>query len=165
MRTHVFDLVIYAVAVLLLVLAYLRDPGLPAIGIRAGLWLLVDILPRLLAAMLIAGLLQVLISPEWIERTLGSGAGQRGIFVGFVAGLLTPGGPMVGYPIMAAFYQSGAALPALVTYITSWSLFGMQRIFAWELPFMGVRFTMARVLPTLVFPIIAGYLVHFLYRD
>ena len=52
MRTHVFDLVIYAVAVLLLVLAYLRDPGLPAIGIRAGLWLLVDILPRLLAAML-----------------------------------------------------------------------------------------------------------------
>ena len=55
MPTHAFDLVIYAVAVVLLVVAYLRDPGLPAIGIRAGLWLLVEILPRLLAAMLIAG--------------------------------------------------------------------------------------------------------------
>jgi len=165
MQTHAFDLVIYAVAVLLLVLAYLRDPGLPMVGVRGGFWLFVEVLPRLLAAMVIAGALQVLISPEWIEGTLGSGAGQRGIFVGFLAGILTPGGPMVGFPIMAAFYQSGAALPALVSYITSWSLFGMQRIFAWELPFMGVRFTLARVLPTLVFPILAGYLVHFLYRD
>jgi uncharacterized membrane protein YraQ (UPF0718 family) len=165
MQTHAFDLVIYAFAAALVLVAYLRDPGLPMIGFRAGGQLLVDILPRLIAAMIMTGMMQVLISPEWIHRTLGAGAGQRGIFVGFVAGVLTPGGPMVGFPIMAAFYQSGATLPALVSYITSWSLFGMQRIFAWELPFMGLRFTLARVLPTLLFPILAGYLVHFLYRD
>jgi uncharacterized membrane protein YraQ (UPF0718 family) len=165
MQTHAFDLVIYAVAAALVLVAYLRDPGLPMVGFRAGGQLLLEIMPRLVAAMIMTGMLQVLISPEWIHRMLGEGSGQRGIFVGFVAGVLTPGGPMVGYPIMAAFYQSGAAVPALVSYITAWSLFGIQRIFAWELPFMGLRFTLARVLPTLVFPILAGYLVHFLYRD
>jgi hypothetical protein len=49
--------------------------------------------------------------------------------------------------------------------MTSWSLFGFQRILAWELPFMGPRFLLARVLPTLVFPVLAGYLVRFIYRD
>jgi hypothetical protein len=38
-------------------------------------------------------------------------------------------------------------------------------VIAWELPFMGSRFVLARVLPTLALPILAGYLVRFLYRD
>ena len=78
-----------------------------------------------------------------------------------MAGILTPGGPLVSFPIMAVFYKGGASLSALVAYMTSWSLFGFQRVLAWELPFMGTRFLLARVLPTLVFPIVAGYLVRF----
>ena len=82
-----------------------------------------------------------------------------------MAGILTPGGPLVSFPIMAVFYKGGASLSALVAYMTSWSLFGFQRVIAWELPFMGTRFLLARVLPTLVFPIVAGYLVRFIYHD
>ena len=67
--------------------------------------------------------------------------------------------------MMAVFYQSGASLATLVTYVTSWSLFGFQRVIAWEMPFMGGRFVLARVLPTLAFPILAGDLVRLLYRD
>jgi uncharacterized membrane protein YraQ (UPF0718 family) len=96
---------------------------------------------------------------------VGRGAGHRGILAGFVAGVLTPGGPLVSFPIMAVFYNSGASLSALVAYITSWSLFGFQRILAWELPFTGTRFLLARVLPTLVFPIVAGYVVRFIDHD
>ena len=160
-----FDLVIYGLAAALLVAAYLRDPGLPLIGLKSGLRLFLDILPRLVAALVLTGMLQVLISPEWIQQWLGRSAGHRGIFVGFVAGILTPGGPLVSFPMMAVFYQSGVSLSALVSYTTSWSLFGFQRVLAWELPFMGSRFVLARVLPTLVFPILAGYLVRLLYRD
>jgi hypothetical protein len=66
---------------------------------------------------------------------------------------------------MAVFYKSGASLSALVAYVTSWSLFGFQRILAWELPSMGPCFVVARVLPTLVFPIVTGYLVRLVYDD
>ena len=162
---HTFDFIIYGFAVVLTVGAYLRDPGLPLMGFKAGFGLLFDIVPRLVAALIVTGMLQVLISPEWIERGLGRSAGARGIFIGFVAGILTPGGPMVSFPMMAVFYKSGASMAALVTYMTSWSLFGFQRVIAWELPFMGGRFVLARVLPTLALPIVAGYLVRFLYRD
>jgi len=37
------------------------------------------------------------------------------------------------------------------------SLFGMQRIIAWEAPLMGGRFAAIRVPPSLAFPLIAGW--------
>jgi uncharacterized membrane protein YraQ (UPF0718 family) len=162
---HTYDLLIYGLAAALTVAAYLRDPGLPGVGLRAGGQLFLEVMPRLAGALIVTGMLQVLIAPEWIQHWLGRGAGHRGILAGFVAGVLTPGGPLVSFPIMAVFYKSGASLSALVCYVTSWSLFGFQRILAWELPFMGPRFLVARVLPTLVFPIVAGYLVRFIYED
>jgi uncharacterized membrane protein YraQ (UPF0718 family) len=162
---HAFDLVIFALAAAFTVAAYLRDPGLPAVGFRHAGQLFLDIMPRLAGALVVTGMLQVLIAPEWIQHWLGRGAGHRGILVGFVAGIVTPGGPMVSVPIMVVFYKGGASLSTLVCYMTSWSLFGFQRILAWELPFMGPRFLVARVLPTLVFPVLAGYLVRFIYED
>jgi uncharacterized membrane protein YraQ (UPF0718 family) len=162
---HAFDPLIYALAAALTLTAYLRDPSLPGAGFRAGGQLLLDVLPRLIGALIVTGMIQALISPEWIQHWLGRGSTHRGILAGFVAGILTPGGPLVSFPIMVVFYKGGASLSALVAYMTSWSLFGFQRILAWELPFMGPRFLLARVLPTLVFPVLAGYLVRFIYRD
>jgi uncharacterized membrane protein YraQ (UPF0718 family) len=162
---HAFDVIIYVLAIAVTIAAYLRDPSLPGVGFRAGGQLLLNVLPRLVAALILTGMIQAMISPEWIQHWLGRGSSHRAIFAGFVAGILTPGGPLVSIPIMAVFYKSGASLSALVAYMTSWSLFGFQRVLAWELPFMGTRFLLARVLPTLVFPIVAGYLVRFIYHD
>jgi uncharacterized protein len=162
---HAFDFIIYGLAAALTVVAYLRDPSLPGAGFRQGGQLLFDVFPRLLGALIVTGMLQVLIAPEWIQHWLGRGSTHRAIFAGFVAGVLTPGGPLVSFPIMAVFYKGGASLSALVAYMTSWSLFGFQRVLAWELPFMGTRFLLARVLPTLLFPVLAGYLVRFIYED
>jgi hypothetical protein len=123
---YTFDFIIYAyaLAIAVTVVAYLRDPSLPAVGFRAGGQLLLDVLPRLTAALILTGMLQVMISPEWIERWLGRESTHRAVFAGFVAGILTPGGPLVSFPIMAVFYEGGASLSALVAYMTSWSLFG-----------------------------------------
>jgi hypothetical protein len=53
----------------------------------------------------------------------------------------------------------------MVAYMTSWSLFGMQRIIAWEAPLMGWRFVVVRVIPSLAFPVLAGWLVKTFYRE
>jgi len=41
----------------------------------------------------------------------------------------------------------------------------MQRIIAWEAPLMGWHFVVLRVLPSLAFPVLAGWLVHTFYRE
>jgi hypothetical protein len=53
----------------------------------------------------------------------------------------------------------------MVAYMTSWSLFGMQRIISWEAPFMGWRFVMIRVASSLVFPVLAGWLVKVYFHE
>ena len=81
------------------------------------------------------------------------------------AGVLTPGGPMVSVPFMVALANSGAAMAPLVAYMTSWSLFGMQRIIAWEAPLLGWHFVVVRVLPSLAFPVLAGWLIAIFYPE
>ena len=157
--------VLIVLALIFTAAAYLKDPGLPWIGARNGLSLLWFILPRLVPALILTGMLQVLIQQEVVSRYFGREAGLRGIVIAAVAGVLTPGGPMVSVPLLVALAHSGAGLPALVAYMTSWSLFGIQRIIAWEAPLMGWRFVIVRVVPSLAFPVVAGWLVRTFYQE
>lgn len=155
----VSTIILVVLALVFTVAAYLKDPGLPWIGARNGLSLIWFILPRLIPALILTGMLQVLIPQELVSYYFGREAGLRGIMLASVAGVLTPGGPMVSVPLMVALANSGAGLAALVAYMTSWSLFGIQRIIAWEAPLMGWHFVVVRVIPSLAFPVLAGWLV------
>jgi len=158
-------LVLLALALILAAVAYVKDPGLPLVGAKNGVSMLKIILPRLVPALLLAGLMQVLVPEEVVSRYFGRQSGLRAILIATVAGMLTPGGPMVSVPFMVALAHSGAALPPLVAYMTSWSLFGMQRIIAWEAPLMGWKFVMVRVVPSLAFPVVAAWLVAIFYSE
>jgi uncharacterized protein len=158
-------LILTGITVILVVVAYLRDPGLPIVGVRNGLSILWFVLPRLVPALVLAGLMQVLVPQEVVARYFGHEGGLRAIVIAAIAGILTPGGPMVTVPLLVALANSGAARPALVAYMTSWSLFGMQRIIAWEAPLMGWRFVAVRVASSLAFPIVAGWLVTMFFSE
>jgi uncharacterized membrane protein YraQ (UPF0718 family) len=165
MRLDPSTLVLAGLALVLMVVAYFKDPSLPLIGTRNGLSMLAFIIPRLIPALIVAGLFQILVPQETVSRHFGREAGVRGLLIATGAGMLTPGGPMVSVPFMVALGNSGAALPVLVAYMTSWSLFGLQRIIAWEAPLMGWRFVWVRVIPSLAFPVVAGWLVATFYHD
>jgi len=158
-------IILFAIAVILALVAYIKDPSLPLIGARNGLSFLGTILPRMIPALLVAGLVQVLVPQEVVSRHFGRDSGVKAILVASFAGMLTPGGPMVSVPFMVALANSGAALAPLVAYMTAWSLFGMQRIISWEAPLMGWRFVFVRVVPSLAFPVVAGLLVNFFYSE
>jgi uncharacterized protein len=165
MRPDLSTIVLAVLAIAFGVVAYLKDPGLPLIGARTGLKMLWFVLPRLVPALILAGMLQVLVPQETVSRYLGREGGFRAILIAAVAGVLTPGGPMVTVPFLVALANSGAAMAPLVAYMTSWSLFGMQRIIAWEAPLMGWHFVLVRVIPSLAFPVLAGWLVKTFYRE
>ena len=165
MRPEITTIVLAVLAVAFGIVAYLKDPGLPWVGARNGLQMLWFVVPRLIPALLLAGMLQVLVPQEVVQRYLGREGGFRSILIASAAGVLTPGGPMVTVPFLVALANSGAAMGPMVAYMTSWSLFGMQRIIAWEAPLMGWRFVFVRVLPSLAFPVLAGWLVKTFYRE
>ena len=158
-------LVLAGLAVVLATVAYFKDPGLPRVGAMNGLSLLTFMLPRLIPALIIAGLMQVLVPQETLAGYFGRQSGLRAIVIAAIAGCLTPGGPMVTMPLLVALANSGASLPPLVAYMTSWSLFGLQRIISWEALLMGWRFVLVRVVSTFTCPVLAGWLVSVFYSE
>lgn len=145
-------------AVILLVVVYLKAPESADRGLRATVALVLEITPRMIAAFVIAGLIQAIVPEEIIASWMGRESGMKGIFVGMVFGTMTPGGPMMHFPIIASLYKLGIGIGPLVSYLTAWSLIGFQRIIMWELPFLGVRVVVVRVVVSLAFPVLAGWL-------
>jgi uncharacterized membrane protein YraQ (UPF0718 family) len=158
-------LVLIALALVATGVAYWKDPGLPMLGAKNGLSMVWFVLPRLIPALILAGMLQVIIPQETVAQYFGQRSGIGAILMASAAGVLTPGGPMVSVPLLVVLANSGMALGPLVAYMTSWSLFGVQRIIAWEAPLMGWRFVLVRVIPSLAFPVIAGWLVKLYYHE
>ena len=118
--------------------------------------LLIDVIPRIAAATLLAGFLQAMVSRDMVTKWIGTESGWRGLFIGTVAGVVMPGGPITTFPLVVAFYGAGADMGALVAYLTAWSALAFNRVLIWELPFMGPEFAAIRVLSALPLPIIAG---------
>ena len=118
--------------------------------------LIMRIVPLIGAGFLIGGFSQILMPSDLVGRWLGAESGLRGIAIATVAGIFTPGGPIISFPLVVALAAAGADIGALVAYITSWSVLGLTRIIMWELPFMGADFTATRFAASLVLPFIAG---------
>jgi len=120
--------------------------------------LLADLLPRVGAAQILAGFVWVLLPRDRLSEFMRRNRGKRGLLLAAAAGAITPGGPASAFPFLAILAGSGADRGILVTYITSWALLGAQRIIVWDIPLMGVEFSIFRLLISIPLPIIAGML-------
>lgn len=122
-------------------------------------------LPRIVLALAVAGLVWVMLPREGLTRLIGGKSGLRGLLVATAAGVVTPGGPASAYPFLAVLAGSGADRGALVAYIVSWSMLGMQRILVWDVPFMGPDFSLLRFSVSLPLPVLAGLIARRLPLD
>jgi uncharacterized membrane protein YraQ (UPF0718 family) len=117
----------------------------------------------LIAAFLIAGLTQALVSREAIDRWLGARSGWRGILLGCLGGALIPGGPYVYYPIAGALLQAGAGLGVLVAFVSAKNMWSFSRL-PLEIALLGFRLTAIRYSLTLLVPPLLGLLAEFLFK-
>lgn len=116
------------------------------------------LVPRMLCALVAAGFIAELIPKEQIARFLGADAGLLAIPVAAASGLLVPAGPVIAFAIAAVFAKSGASAAALITFITSWSIFAAHRILIYELPLLGPSFLRLRAASAVAVPFLAGFL-------
>ncbi len=116
---------------------------------------LFSIIPILIVAFLLAGLISTLISKDMASKWLGKEAGWKGPFFGAIMGSLVPGGPFFFYPLMATLLTSGANLGTMISFVASKSLWNVARL-PIEIAFVGVELTLIRFLVTFGIPVLAG---------
>lgn len=155
-------IVMAVLAIALLLIGYYKGQGQHISGVKSALNMTVEILPLLIMAFIVAGMVQVLLPQHLLSRLLGEESGIRGILIGTVAGSLTPGGPFVSMPIVAGLLRSGASAGTMVAYLTAWSLLGVHRL-PLEVGILGWKFTLIRLGSTFFFPPIAGLIAQAIF--
>ena len=157
-------LILLGVVLLLAGLAWSRGGlELASDGLLQGLWTLLRLLPLLVPAFLIAGLIQVFLTQENVSRWLGTESGWRGIFLACASGSLVPGGPFIYYPIAAALFRAGASLGVVVAFVSAKNLWPLVRL-PLEFALLGPRLTLMRLAVTLFVPPLLGFLAQGMLR-
>ena len=149
-------------AVTLLYIGYSKGEGQHLVGLNATWKMLIEILPLLVFAFVVAGMVQVLLPRDLISKWIGVESGLRGILIGTVAGGITPGGPYVSLPVVAGFLRAGAGIGTMVAFLTGWSLWAVNRV-PMEVGILGWKFTFIRFACTFFCPPIAGLMAQALF--
>jgi uncharacterized membrane protein YraQ (UPF0718 family) len=155
-------LIMGVIAIALFIVAYQKGGGEHILGLKAAGNILIQILPLLIFAFIIAGTIQYVIPTDLITKWIGTESGLRGIFIGTAVGGFTPGGPMIAMPIAAGFLQSGANIGTMVAFMTGWSLWAFTRL-PLEIGLMGWKFTAIRLACTFIFPVLAGLIANLFF--
>jgi len=155
-------IIMAAIAIILLIIGYSKGEGQHIQGLKSALGMTIDILPLLIFAFIMAGMVQVLIPRELLSKWVGEESGMRGIFIGTLAGGLTPGGPYVSLPLVAGLLRAGAGVGTMVAFLTSWSLWAVSRL-PLEIGILGWKFWFARLACTFFFPPIAGFMAQLFF--
>lgn len=167
-RHRAFDWSTASIAVLALAAAvtvYVRDGQAHFLAIlNDDLWLLADMLPKVVAGCLIAVFITYLMPRELVARWVGEESGFTGLAIAAVMGAILPGGPITIYPVAGAFLAMGADGGAVIAFLASWNLVGSTRALVWELPFFGAHFVFWRVLLSVPLPFLAGILARYAIR-
>ncbi len=141
--------------VILMGIALWQGGGTFKAGLTTSARQLLSFFPVLVVAIMLAGFAQELLPQGFVEKWLSDSSGWRGIGIAWGAGIITPGGSIVGLPIIAGLYKTGVGTAVLMTYATSLATLSILRI-PIEAGFYGWKLTMLRVGVSLVLPLIAG---------
>ena len=165
MSSNIFwpTVIMFLIALALFIIATLQGDGKNVAGLKSALGMTWQIIPLLIFAFIVAGLVQTLIPKEMIASWVGNESGFRGILFGTLAGAVTPGGPYVSLPIAAGLLKAGAGIGTMVAYVTAWSLLSVARL-PLEVGIMGWRFTLLHILSVIIFPPIAGLIANLLIK-
>jgi uncharacterized membrane protein YraQ (UPF0718 family) len=169
LRAALFDksvLVLAALAAISGVLCW-RIAGADAVltSMEDDVFMFLALAPKMAIAFFVAALVTALVPRAFIAKWLGEKAGFKGVALATGVGAVTPGGPMISFPLVASLSKAGAARSTVIAYLISWETLGFQRIMIWEIPLLGVEYTLMRFIASIPLPFVAAMVADYLPRN
>ena len=135
--------IIYGIALVGLVLGWVKDPAKSRKALVIGFRALMRMLPTLLAVTGLMGIITGAISPETISRYMGPESGYLAMVVGAVVGSITLIPSIVALPLAGSIYNAGATSMAVAAFITTLNMVGLVTA-PLEIEQLGKRYTLVR---------------------
>lgn len=101
------------------------------------------LLPLLIAIFGLVGLFQEFLTPEQVQRVMGSANGLISLLLGGLLGAVAIGPPLAAYPLAGSMLDAGAWAPAVAAFIVSWISVGIVTL-PFEASVFSLRFALLR---------------------
>lgn len=150
----VFVGILVVAAALLIGFPAQRQPSIDAF--RQFFLEMVFVMP---AVLVIMGLFGVWVPKEMINRYLGHGSGLRGMVIALLFGTLPTGPLYAAFPLSKGLLDKGASPANVFIFLAAWACIKIPQELV-ELQFLGWRFTLAR----LVFTVIVVFVMAFVFQ-
>jgi uncharacterized membrane protein YraQ (UPF0718 family) len=108
--------------------------------------------------LILMGLLDAWVPKEKIQSYLGNGSGLRGIVLAILLGTAAAGPLFSAFPIAKSLSEKGVRTANTVIFLGSWATIKIP-MFIMECNFLGVRFALLRLVITLPFIVLIGFLI------
>ncbi|MCK4795796.1 MAG: permease [Spirochaetes bacterium] len=157
-KKNIIKIIIFAVYVIFVNVSFIigYEPG-KQIGFNLKFFSL-DMIKIIPFAFILIGLFEVWVKKETIEKHLGEDSSFMGyIWMILLAGT-TVGGLYVAFPIAYSLFNKGAKLSIIFTYIGAAAIARIPMVI-FEASFIGIKFTVIRLLVSLPLVIISAKLL------
>lgn len=152
------SIVLYGLAAAALVLSAVKDPGKTRRALRKGWVSFNNILPQLVAIILLVGILIALLRPEVLSRLLGRESGWYGILLSSLVGAVTLIPGFIAFPTAALLLRAGAGITQIAAFVSSLMMVGIVT-FPLEASCFGRRAALARNLAAYFFALLVALIM------
>ncbi|MEL7655741.1 MAG: permease [Bacillota bacterium] len=117
-----------------------------------------NIMPQLLAILIIIGVMLAILTPEQISKILGSESGWIGVLIAATIGSITLIPGFVAFPLAAALLNNGAGYMQIAAFVSTLMMVGIVTL-PLEKQYFGKKAVIARNSAAFVFSLIVALIM------
>lgn len=138
-----FNLIMYLVSIVLLILSFYKDKKKTKKALKLAWKSFSNILPTFAGVLALVGLLLTIISPEIISKIIGSGTGFLGMITTAIIGSITLIPGFVAFPLASSLLDKGAGIMQIAVFISTLMMVGLVT-FPLESSYFGKKIAILR---------------------
>lgn len=153
-QTYLF----YFAAITAFIISFVKDKKKSMIALKKAWKSFENILPQVLALLLLVGILLAIVNTEVISQLIGKNSGWLGVILAGVVGAITLIPPYVAFPTAALLLDAGAGYMQIGAFISTLMMVGLVTIPV-EMKFFGKKLTLFRNFFAFIFSFFVAFII------
>lgn len=153
-----FNVAIYFAAIGAMVFSYSKDKQKTKMALKKALKSIENILPAMLAVLMVIGITMAWLSPRVISSLIGESSGIWGVLVASLLGSITLIPGFIAFPLASNLLKLNAGYTQIAAFISTLMMVGIIT-FPMEKKFLGAGLALKRNLAALIYSVVIAFLI------
>ncbi len=155
---NIFTYALYGLAAVLLGISFVKDRKKTTLSLKRAWKMFIGVLPQFVAILLLVGLLLAVVTPETIQRVVGTESGFAGMLVASLLGAVALVPALIAFPIAAELLRGGAGIAQIAVFISTLTMVGFATL-PMEIKYLGKKAAVLRNVLAYLFAFAAAFLI------